>query len=292
MLFYDVEFLTIPKIKYNCSVIAPKYHAMVVKNENLFELCYLEAGECVCQTSSGAVICETGHLYPMIFREKTEIYSESDRPVKMLAVGIDCSFKLNVVDSEKLSESDTRELMKNLLSGSRFLIPKEGISSLVSDWVHSYMKKIVSCKVGERIGEETHALSLFIDFMSRITMSSMDLVAYDAKAFPTSAVAYSEMVISYIVKNYHKKINVADIAKVFDLSPNYLHAIFKQVKGTTIVDYLTNYRMAIAKTYIERFGLHAYEAAELVGIDDPAYFSRIFKKLYGKSISELKREQA
>ena len=110
-----------------------------------------------------------------------------------------------------------------------------------------------------------------------------------AKAFPTSAVAYSEMVVSYIIKNYRKKISVIEIAEEFGLTPNYLHAIFKQVKGTTIIDYLTAYRMDMAKTYIERFGLHAYEAAELVGIDDPAYFSRLFKKMYKKSISDFKR---
>ena len=99
------------------------------------------------------------------------------------------------------------------------------------------------------------------------------------------------MVVSYIIKNYRKKISVIDIAEAFDLSPNYLHAIFKQVKGITIIDYLTKYRMDVAKTYIERFGLRAYEAAELVGIDDPAYFSRVFKKLYGKSVSEFKKSK-
>ena len=46
----------------------------------------------------------------------------------------------------------------------------------------------------------------------------------------------------------------------------------------------------MARTYIERFGLRAYEAAEMVGIDDPAYFSRVFKKLYGKIVSDFKRE--
>ena len=97
------------------------------------------------------------------------------------------------------------------------------------------------------------------------------------------------MAVSYIIKNYRKKISVTDMAEEFGLTPNYLHAIFKQVKGVTIIDYLTKYRMDMAKTYIERFGLKAYEAAELVGIDDPAYFSRIFKKLYGKSISEFKK---
>lgn len=98
------------------------------------------------------------------------------------------------------------------------------------------------------------------------------------------------MVVSYIIKNYRKKISVLEIAEEFGLTSNYLHAIFKQVKGTTIIDYLTTYRMNIAKIYIERLGLKAYEAAEMVGIDALAYFSRVFKKLYGNSVSEFKRE--
>jgi two-component system response regulator YesN len=179
--------------------------------------------------------------------------------------------------------------MRGLLEGNRFLLPREGISALEAEWVAPYMKKLLSCKPDERIGEETRALSLILELMSRITKASMDLLAFEAHTFPTSAVAYSEMVVSYIIKNYRKKISVIDIAEEFGLTPNYLHAIFKQVKGTTIIDYLTTYRMDMAKTYIERFGLRAYEAAELVGIDDPAYFSRLFKKMYKKSISDFKR---
>ena len=290
MLFYDIEFTTIPKIKYNCAVVASNYHAVINKNENLFELCFIDAGECVYQTPSGALACESGHLYPLLFGEKCEIYTENEAPIKMYSIGVECGLSINVVDSARLSESETRALMKNLLSGNRFLFPKDGLSTLQFDWILPYVKKIINCKPGERIGEETRALSLIIEFMSKITKSSMDVVAFDAKAFPTSAVAYSEMVVSYITKNYRKKISVIEIADEFGLTPNYLHAIFKQVKGTTIIDYLTAYRMNMAKIYIERFGLHAYEAAQRVGIDDPAYFSRVFKKLYGKSVSDFKRD--
>ena len=289
MLFYDIELTTIPKIKYNCAVVTSDYHAIINKNENLFEFCYIDSGDCICQKPSGALVCESGHLYPLLFGEKCEIYTESDAPIKMLSVGLECGLNVNVIDSEHLSEDDTRALMTNLLAGNRFLFPKEGISTLQFEWVLPYMKKILACKPGERIGEETRALSLIIEFMSRVTKSSMDVVAFDAKAFPTSAVAYSEMVVSYIIKNYRKKISVIEIAVEFGLTPNYLHAIFKQVKGTTIIDYLTTYRMNMAKIYIERFGLKAYEAAEMVGIDDPAYFSRLFKKLYGKSVSSFKK---
>lgn len=291
MIFYDIEFTTIPKIKHSCIAIASNYSTSLSKNERLFELCYVEKGDCVCANASGSLICEQGHLYPMLFSQKCEIYTESDRPVKMYSISLECGLSVNLIDSEKLSEEETRTLMKNLLSGNRFLLPKDGLSSNQFDWVLPYVKKIISCNPGERIGEETRALSLIIEFLSKITKTSMDEVAFDAKVFPTSAVAYSEMVVSYIIKNYRKKISVLEIAEEFGLTPNYLHAIFKQVKGTTIIDYLTAYRMNLAKTYIERFGLKAYEAAEMVGIDDPAYFSRVFKKLYGKSISEFKREE-
>ena len=260
------------------------------KNNHLFELCYVDKGDYICKSADGSLICEQGHLYPMIFTQKYEIYTENDKPVRMYSICLECDFSINVIDSEKLSEEQTRCLMKNLLSGSRFLLPKEGLSSTQFDWILPYVKKIITCGTGERIGEETRALTLILDLLSKITKTSMDEVAFDAKVFPTSAVAYSEMVVSYIIKNYRKKISVLEIADEFGLTPNYLHAIFKQVKGTTIIDYLTTYRMNIAKTYIERFGLKAYEAAEMVGIDDPAYFSRVFKKLYGKSVSEFKRE--
>ena len=290
MLFYDIELTTIPKIKHSCAVAMAEYEMTTVKNNRLLELCYVDRGDYICQSANGTLVCEQGHLYPMVFSEKYEIYTESDRPVRMYSICLECGLAVNVIDSEKLSEEETRELMKNLLSGNRFLLPKDGISSNQFDWILPYVKKIVSCYAGERIGEETRALTLILELLSKITKTSMDEVAFDAKVFPTSAVAYSEMVVSYIIKNYRKRISVLEIAEEFGLTPNYLHAIFKQVKGTTIIDYLTEYRMNLAKTYIEHFGLRAYEAAEMVGIDDPAYFSRVFKKLYGKSVSEFKRE--
>lgn len=290
MLFYDVQFLTLPKIKYNCVIETDNYHASLHKNSRLLELCYVESGGCVCDFGDNACICEPEHLYPMIFTDKVEVYTDYIARVKLLTIGLEGDFSISLVDSEQLSESDTRELMKNLLAGNRFLLPRDGISAANSEWVLPYLKKIVACKIGERIGEETHALSLTMELLSRITKASMDEVAFGARAFPTSAIAYSEMVVAYVTKNYRKRINVSELAHELGLSPNYLHAIFKQVRGVTIVDYVTSYRMSLAKVYIERFGLRAYEAALMVGIDDPAYFSRIFKKLYGKSVSEFKRD--
>lgn len=288
MLLYDITFNSIPKIKYNCAPAIPLYRATIAKNDRLLELCLVESGEFVRDDGTLPLPCSEGHLYPLLFTEDSVIYSESGGKVRMRCVGVEADMSVRVIDSDALSEDDTRALMKNLLSGNRFLVSRDGFSVSEHDWIPQYPKKISSCFTGERIGEETRALSLFLDFMSRLTRAAMDEIAFGTHAFPTSAIAYSEMVVSYVIKNYRKKITVAEIAEEFGLTPNYLHAIFKQVKGVTIIEYLTGYRLELAKIYMERFGLRSYEAAALVGIDDPAYFSRIFKKHYGVSVSSYK----
>ena len=169
MLFYDIELKTIPKIKHSCIVATYEYNTSIAKNNQLLELCYVDKGDYVCQTADNLLVCEQGHLYPMLYGQKCEIYTESDRPVKMYSICLECGLSVNVIDSERLSEEETRALMKNLLSGNRFLLPKDGLSSNQFDWILPYVKKIVSCTPGERIGEETRALSLIIEFLSKIT---------------------------------------------------------------------------------------------------------------------------
>ena len=290
MLFYDVKLNSFPKIKYNCVAAGEHQNASLPAQSNALELCFVDQGAFVCSSKSKVRVCEEGYLYPLVFSEDTKIYSEVDEPVRLFSVCVGVDYTLSVIDADSLSEEDTRTIMKNMLDGNRFLLPCDGLSAAQFDWISAAMKRILACNCGERVGEEALAISLWYDLMCRITRASMNLLVYDMESFPTSAVAYSEMVVSYIVKNYRKKISVTDIADEFGLSPNYLHAIFKQVKGVTIVDYLTTYRLNMARIYIERFGLRAYEAAAAVGIDDPAYFSRLFRKTFGKSISSFKKE--
>ena len=51
--------------------------------------------------------------------------------------------------------------------------------------------------------------------------------------------------------------------------------------GCTIVDYLTEYRMTMAKQLLEAGGMPVSQVAEQVGYMDPGYFSKCFKKYYG-----------
>ena len=62
-------------------------------------------------------------------------------------------------------------------------------------------------------------------------------------------------------------------------------------KGTSFVDYLNDIRIEKAKELLKDVKYKSYEVASLVGIQDPHYFSRLFKKHSGISPSEYREIQ-
>ena len=74
---------------------------------------------------------------------------------------------------------------------------------------------------------------------------------------------------------------VEQLAQQFYLSSSYLSRLFKRETGTTLTTYLQNVRIEAAKNLLRTTALKSYEVAERVGINDPVYFSRIFKKITG-----------
>lgn len=54
------------------------------------------------------------------------------------------------------------------------------------------------------------------------------------------------------------------------------------------MDYFTKVRIEKAKLLIKDIKFKTYQVAELVGYDDPAYFSKVFKKVVGISPTEYR----
>lgn len=89
----------------------------------------------------------------------------------------------------------------------------------------------------------------------------------------------------FISDNYAKPITSKNISATFHINYDYANRLFKAHVGHSIHDYLIITRIHHAKQFITS-GMSVSEAAALVGIDDAAYFSRLFKKITGISPSE------
>ncbi|RCX16238.1 YesN/AraC family two-component response regulator [Fontibacillus phaseoli] len=94
----------------------------------------------------------------------------------------------------------------------------------------------------------------------------------------------------YIEGNYSQKgLTIHDVAKKNHVSPNYLSYLFKKNTGYNLWEYVIKLRMEESKSLILNTDLRRYEIAERVGYESPEHFSKIFKKHFGVSPSDLKK---
>ncbi|MCH1980889.1 AraC family transcriptional regulator [Lawsonibacter sp. OA9] len=90
-------------------------------------------------------------------------------------------------------------------------------------------------------------------------------------------------VIDYMEEHLAEKIDLTELAKKSYWSEGYFRAIFKDVTGLAPVEYLNRLRIVKSLEHMEKDHLMISEAAEKVGIYDPSYYSRLFKKVIGYS---------
>ena len=65
------------------------------------------------------------------------------------------------------------------------------------------------------------------------------------------------------------------------ITPSYYRMIFKKITGLSPLEYLNRVRILRALELLQTTYLSVGEVADAVGIHDPNYFSRLFKKLVG-----------
>jgi AraC family transcriptional regulator, arabinose operon regulatory protein len=90
------------------------------------------------------------------------------------------------------------------------------------------------------------------------------------------------LVMDYINENYTEPIVLSDLAEIVDLSKEYLCQLFKKINGFSIFDYITDVRLAQAKTLlIQKRDEKIKNISRLCGYEDVSYFGMVFKKKEG-----------
>ena len=94
--------------------------------------------------------------------------------------------------------------------------------------------------------------------------------------------------VSEINKRFRdSKICISEICRSHGISETYFRNLFKLYYDTTPVEYITRLRLEYAKNLLYS-GYTVETAAALSGFSDAKYFSRVVKKHYGCTPSELK----
>lgn len=86
-----------------------------------------------------------------------------------------------------------------------------------------------------------------------------------------------------IEDNFHRRLDLTDMAKAVNLSPWRLAHLFKAEVGISPLRYLTLVRLQKARHFLETGFLTVREIASAVGIPNASHFTKSFKAAYGSS---------
>lgn len=90
-------------------------------------------------------------------------------------------------------------------------------------------------------------------------------------------------ILLYVNDHYYEDISIQTISREYIMNPSYVSQLFKKQTGATFTEYITNLRLNYACNLLKTTGFTINEVAEKVGFNDYYYFTRVFKKVIGKT---------
>lgn len=98
-----------------------------------------------------------------------------------------------------------------------------------------------------------------------------------------------EKALEYVSLHYASSLSVAEMAAALGISRNYLFTLFQKNLGCSPFEYITAFRLSRGKDLLLQTDYSIGSIAYSCGYEDPAVFSKAFKKKYGINPSALQK---
>ena len=97
-------------------------------------------------------------------------------------------------------------------------------------------------------------------------------------------------IIKYIDENITEKLTLQSVSQEIGLTKEYTATIFKKETGRTVTEYINERKMLLAKDFIIHNKMGLNDISEYLGFDNYNYFSRIFKRYFKTTPSDVRNK--
>ncbi len=153
--------------------------------------------------------------------------------------------------------------------------------------IYSLCVKLVPVKEDEKIIDSEVYRKIFeaasVSELSSLIEAEISHICNKIQSYVENNNTIIQKTMDFISEHYRKNIRLVNIAQNAHVNESYLSHLFKKVTGETITEALTKIRINKAKELLLTTDLKSYEIAVMVGVEDAAYFSILFKKYTGFS---------
>ncbi len=253
-----IKIKDFPKVYSAHTYGLPYYENKLPAAKNKLELCYFSDGELICEQSGTSYLHEKWNVSCNLYESETHVFAQSFHKHHSAV------FSLPFEYCEKDEE--------NAIPLPRIVkLKKRGqLHDLIDEIIR--LHTLQPNATLELSGLALQALAAFAAATNTISRE-MSLHVYKAQ--------------EYIYEHLHEPISQKQIAEYLSLTPEYLCTIFKQTLGKTPIRFVNTVKLNKILSVMKQENLKLQEAAELFGYNDANYVSRLFKKYYGKTASEL-----
>lgn len=143
--------------------------------------------------------------------------------------------------------------------------------------ISSDVKSIISLFAQEHISQFYHSKEKLTNILNYILIDMIDMVSAKCNN------KYIIEITKYIGENVSKPITLKDISNHIHLTKEYTAYLFKKEMHTTVVDFIHQYKMMIAKDIIRTTQKPLTDIAKSLGYQTYSYFSKVFKKYFNTS---------
>jgi signal transduction histidine kinase/AraC-like DNA-binding protein len=119
--------------------------------------------------------------------------------------------------------------------------------------------------------------------------ASLHQALFGDDALPPHTSALAKQAVAYLHQNYARLLTRSEIADELGMSEDYFSRTFSKELGISPWDYLNRYRVAQAKQLLLIAPDSVQVISRRVGFTDPAYFSRVFRRIVGESPSDYRK---
>ena len=98
-------------------------------------------------------------------------------------------------------------------------------------------------------------------------------------------------ILQYVTQHFRQELSLQGLSEQFYMNPSYISQLFRKEVGETLTGYIARLRIQHAQELLNGDGDTIQEIAEKIGYQDYFYFTRLFKKMTGKTPTQYRGER-
>ncbi|MBS5523612.1 MAG: helix-turn-helix transcriptional regulator [Clostridiales bacterium] len=155
--------------------------------------------------------------------------------------------------------------------------------------IENYLQMNYQGKYVPSFRKETLRYASLQEIITWLKMNIANLMEYRENDGIAQHSELVEQIIDFIKKSYgNPNLTLAQIAGSTRYQSNYLNIIFKKAVGCTIMDFVGDFRVRVARHLLMNHELSVKEIASSVGFHSPQYFAATFKRRTGRTPKEFR----